>query len=77
MSKRIIMLIFILVILNTLTGCNTTSRRPSILIDTDAFEACKRIDIGSKYEYVNFDVIETTTGKDVIVHFERRTDETD
>jgi hypothetical protein len=76
MIKRILMLIFILVILNTLTGCgNTTSRRPSVLIDTNEFEACKRIDIGSKYEYVNFDVIETTTGKDVIVHFERRSDD--
>ena len=73
MSKRMIMLIFILVILNTLTGCSTF--RPSVIIDESAFGGDSRIDIGNKYKYVNFDVTETDTGKDVIVHFERRTDE--
>ena len=74
MTKKMLMLIFILVILNTLTGCRA-SRRPSVLIDPSTFGPVSRIDIGSKYEYVNFDVTETDTGKDVIVHFERRADE--
>lgn len=71
MNKRIVMLVLIL---GTLTGCQA-NRRPSVFIDTNAFKASHRIDIGNKYEYVNFDVAETDTGKDVIVHFERRTDE--
>lgn len=70
MNKRIVMLILILC---TLTGCNA-NRHPSVLIDVSTFGAVSRIDIGNKYEYVNFDVTETDTGKDVIVHFERRTD---
>ena len=74
MSKRMLMLIFILVILHTLTGCRTNCL-PSVHIDTSTFGAVSRIDIGNKYKYVNFDVTETDTGKDVIVHFERRTDE--
>ena len=73
MNKRIAMLVLIL---GTLTGC-TANRHPSVLIDLGTFNAVSRIDIGSKYEYVNFDVTETDTGKDVIVHFERRTDEPD
>lgn len=76
MSKRMLMLIFILVILNILTGCYG-GRCPSVIIDKSAFEAVSRIDIGNKYEYVSFDVTETDMGKDVIVHFERRTDATD
>lgn len=77
MNKRIVMLVLILVlILGTLTGCNE-NRHPSVLIDSGTFKAVSRIDIGNKYEYVNFDVTETDTGKDVIVHFERRTDEND
>ena len=75
MSKKMLMLMFILIIPNTLTGC--ASRRPSVIIEPSTFGAASRIDIGSKYEYVNFDVTETDTGKDVIVHFERRTDEAD
>lgn len=71
MDKRIVMLALILC---TLTGCHS-NRRPSVLINPSTFEAVSRIDIGSKYEYVNFDVTETDTGKDVIVHFERRTDD--
>lgn len=73
MNKRIVMLVFIL---GTLTGCNT-NRHPSVLIDQSTFGVVSRIDIGDKYEYINFDVTETDTGKDVIVHFERRTDEPD
>ena len=73
MNKRIVMLVLIL---GTLTGCQA-NRRPSVLIDPSTFRAVHRIDIGNKYEYVNFDVTETDTGKDVIVHFERRTDEPD
>lgn len=73
MNKRMFLLIFILVILNILTGCHV-SRRPSVLIDKSTFEAVIRIDIGNKYEFVDFDITETDTGKDVIVHFERRTD---
>ena len=76
MSKRMFMLIFILVVLNILTGCRA-SRRPSVLIDKSTFDAVIRIDIGYKYEFVDFDITETDTGKDVIVHFERRTDEPD
>ena len=71
MNKRIVMLVLIL---GTLTGCHA-NRHPSVLIDLSTFDAVSRIDIGNKYEYVNFDVIETDTGKDVIVHFERRTDD--
>lgn len=71
MNKRIIMLVLIL---STLTGCQA-NRRPSVFIDTNAFKAFHRIDIGNKYEYVNFDVTETDTSRDVIVHFKRRTDE--
>lgn len=74
MSKKMFMLIFILVILNTLTGCHV-SPRPSVIIEQGTFVEDNRIDIGSKYKYVNFDVTETDVGKDVIVHFERRTDE--
>ena len=73
MSKRMLMLISILVIMNILTGC-LAGRRPSVLIDKSTFEAVIRIDIGNKYEFVDFDITETDTGKDVIVHFERRTD---
>lgn len=74
MNKRIVMLVLIL---GTLTGCNNNirSRYPSVIIDPSMFESFNRIDIGNKYEYVNFDVTETDTGKDVIVHFERRTNE--
>lgn len=68
MNKRIVMLVLIL---GTLTGCSE-NRRPSVMIDQSAFKTFSRIDIGNKYEYVNFDVTETDTGKDVIVHFERR-----
>lgn len=71
MNKRIIMLVLIL---STLTGCQA-NRRPSVLVDTSAFRAFHRIDIGNKYKYVNFDVAKTDTGKDVIIHFERRTNE--
>ena len=71
MDKRIVMLVLIL---GTLTGCHS-NRRPSVLIDPSTIGFVSRIDIGSKYEYVSFDVTETDTGKDVIVHFERRTDE--
>lgn len=73
MNKKIIMLALIL---STLTGCQE-NRHPSVLIDSGMFKAVSRIDIGNKYEYVNFDVNETDTGKDVIVHFERRTNESD
>ena len=74
MYKRIVMLVVMLVlILGTLTGC-TSSRHPSVIIDPSTFDAVCRIDIGDKYEYVNFDVTETDTGKDVVVHFKRRTD---
>lgn len=75
MNKRIIMLVLVL-ILGMLTGCNE-NRHPSVIIDSSTFQAVSRIDIGNKYKYVNFDVTETDTGKDVIVHFERRTDESD
>ena len=68
MDKRIVMLVLIL---GTLTGCHS-NRCPSVLIDPSTFGAVYRIDIGNKYEYVNFDVAETDTGKDVLVHFERR-----
>ena len=73
-GRRLAVLMLILTILGTLTGCHA-SRRPSVLIDPSAFEAVNRIDIGDKYEYVSFDVTETDIGRDVIVHFERRTDE--
>lgn len=71
MDKRIVMLVLIL---GTLTGCQS-NRRPSVIIDPSLFRGVHRIDIGNKYEYVNFDVADTGTGKDVIVHFERRTNE--
>ena len=61
MDKRIVMLVLIL---GTLTGCHS-NRCPSVLIDPSTFGAVYRIDIGNKYEYVNFDVAETDTGKDV------------
>jgi len=79
MIKKMLMFIFILIILNTLTGCrsNPDGRYPSVLIDPSKFGAVRRIDIGGKYEYVNFEVTETDTGKDVIVRFERRTDDPD
>ena len=70
-SKRIkkIMLMLTLSALCTITGCS--NRYPRVCIDTGAFKAVQSIDIGNNYKYVDFDVIETDTGKDVIVHFER------
>ena len=73
MSRKIIIALLALSISCIMSGC--TSRYPIISIDTAPFAAIQSIDIGEKYEFIDYDVARTATGKDLIIHFERRTDE--
>ena len=77
MNKKIITMVLCAAMLISVTGCGLRHRYPKVLIDTHPTYPINEIDIGDKYEYVHFDLAETDTGKDVIVHFERRTDEPD
>ena len=77
MNKKIIMMVICLAMLISVTGCGHKRVYPKVFIDTAPMYSMHEIDIGDKYEYVNFDITETDSGKDVIVHFERRTDEPD
>lgn len=64
--KWIFMLLLVMLILAGLTGC---SRYPAVRIDPAPLESVACITIGSRYEYIDFDVVTTDSGKDVIVHF--------
>lgn len=70
--KRTIFIFFIsiislLIIMIIATGCS--NRYPNVRIDTHAIKSGVEIDIGSRYEYVDFDVVTTDSGKDVVIHF--------
>ena len=77
MNKKIIMIVLFISMIISVTGCGMKRVYPKVLIDTHPTHPINEIDIGDKYEYVHFDITETDSGKDVIVHFERRTDEPD
>ena len=73
--KRLIIILLLIFAVMTVTGCS--NRYPNVQIDTHAFESVLEIDIGNKYEYVDYDVITTDSGKDIVIHFDLREGKTD
>lgn len=67
MKKKLMLFILLAIVAMSLSGCNEIY--PFIRIDTGMFADTRRIDIGSKYDYIGFDVADTSNGKDVILHF--------
>lgn len=65
--KRIMVSILALIATFTITGCS--SKYPAVRIDPSPLESVSCINIGSRYEYIDFDVVTTDAGKDVIIHF--------
>lgn len=65
-----ISIISLVIIMIVTTGCS--NRYPNVRIDTHALESYVEIDIGNRYEYVDYDVVMTDSGKDVVVHFDLR-----
>ena len=67
MKKKLILFVLLVIIAMSLSGCNESY--PFICINTAMFADTRKIDIGSNYEYMGFDVSDTSNGKDVILHF--------
>lgn len=67
MKQLIIILLVTMFTAMVATGCS--ARYPAVRIDPAPLESVACIDIGSRYEYIDFDVVTTDSGKDVIVHF--------
>ena len=73
MKQLIFILLVTMFTVMVATGCS--NRYPNVQVDTHPIKSAVEIDIGNSYEYVDYDVVQTDSGKDVTVHFERRSDE--
>ena len=73
MVKKIIAFSILLLTVCIISGCGVSY--PSIRIYTSRFEAFRDIDIGKPYVYEGFDIENTDSGKDLILHFAEEKDD--
>lgn len=67
MTKKIIAIFLVLLIVCTVPGCG--EHYPNVEVVTSLTDSTREITIGEPYTYIGFDLENTDSGKDLILHF--------